>query len=102
MDFLTTLISSAAVVSLVLTIMAKLLPNDRLRRYGVNLGKVITGFGSSKLGKRTWEDLENFFTDSLGVFFSGVKVGLNSDDDQPSSGKTQPNIDKEIGNEPRT
>ncbi len=76
MEFLTDLIALGAIVSFVLTILAKLLPNDKVYAFGVKIGQALNSFGHARIGD-TWEKVEDFFVNSLGQLFSGLKVGLD-------------------------
>lgn len=80
MEFLTNALSSVAVITIILGIFARIVPNTKLRTWGVQLGTVVTGFGSGKLGKASWEKIESFFVNSFGMFFDGFKEGLDSDE----------------------
>ena len=80
MDFITNALSSLAAITIILGVVAKLLPNEKLQSWGFGLGAAITRTASSKLGKASWEKIEDFFVNSFGVFLGGLKGGLNSDD----------------------
>lgn len=67
-------------VGFLLTLIARLIPNEKLDKMGYNFGVAVSKFGVGKLGKASWEKLEDFFENSLGILIEGVKKGLDSDD----------------------
>jgi len=80
------IIGIGSIVGIVLMVIAKLLPNDKLRVYGITIGKTVDIFGRARLGQ-SWEKLEDFLVNSIGVFLEGFKEGL----DYPK-GKDLPDI----------
>ena len=63
-------------------ILFKFVPNSKLEAWGIKLGKLLSKFGRSKLGK-TWEAQENKFTDAIVVFAEGIRKGADLDDKVP-------------------
>lgn len=80
MDMLTNILGAAAAATILLTLAAKFLPNEKVYMWGYELGRSLTTFGTDKAGY-AWEKIEDFLTNSVGIFFNGVRDGLNSDDD---------------------
>lgn len=76
MDILTSIISIGAIVGLVLTVLAKVLPNEKVYDMGIKVGQFLNSFGHAKIGEQ-WESVEDFFINSLGQFFKGIKIGLD-------------------------
>lgn len=98
MDILSTLsglVSIGAVLSFVLLIVGKMLPNEKVFGFGFKLGKTISSIGILKAGDN-WEKFEDFLINSGGQFFSGIKNGLNSDDDDPSIGEPEKEQEKNV------
>ena len=80
------LLLDGTIIAAILLILARLIPNDKLKSYGVKLGTGLSLYGRSKAGAKVWEKLEEFMENSLSVFLEGVKEGLDSDD----GGKDEP------------
>lgn len=87
MEFLTNTAVLGLAASVILLVLAKLLPNEKVYSFGYKLGLALTVFGSAKVG-RGWGKLEDFFINSGGQFFGGLKQGLNSDDDDEPEVRT--------------
>ena len=68
------------IVTTILSILAKVISNDKLYAWGINLGCMITGYGSTHMPKTMYEKIEDYLQNSFGVFFGGVTDGLNMDD----------------------
>jgi len=77
------LLSSAGAVFLCF-IIARIIPNDKLRVWGVTVGKLMTGWFTLKLGRPFWLKLEDFLENSAGAFLEGLREGLDSDDKDPA------------------
>ena len=88
MEMLKNVVLGGAGVSLVLLILARMVPNEKLGAWGEALGKLLSAFGTKKLSKSTWEKVEDFLENSLTVFFAGLRKGLDSDDDQKEEPQT--------------
>lgn len=93
MDILTNILGATGIVVILVTALARFLPNDKLYMWGFDLGKSMTSFGTKKVGY-AWEKLEDFLINSLGVFLDGFRDGLNSDD---SPEKKKPTPPKPVG-----
>jgi len=87
MDFIANSALMGLLVTFVLLVFAKFLPNEKVHSFGYKLGLAITVFGSARVGQG-WGKLEDFFINSGGQFFSGLKQGLNSDDDSEPTPRT--------------
>ena len=78
---------SSAGVTFLLFVVARILPNEKIKAAGVRVGRGLSLFGVGKLGKALWEKVEDFLENSSTVFLDGVKEGLDADDnetDQPN------------------
>ncbi len=71
---------SGAGISFLLLILSRMVPNDKLKSASIKAGRIISKTGSSRLGKKFWEGLENYIENSMSVIFSGLKEGWNEDD----------------------
>lgn len=71
---------SAPGAAVLLLIIARLIPNDKLDTFGFKCGCLLTLYGKSKLGKAFWEKIEDFIENSFQVFFCAFQRGLHSDD----------------------
>lgn len=67
-------------LSFFLLVLSRLVPNDKLKKASVNIGRLLSRTGRTKLGKKFWEGLENFIENSLSVIINGLKQGWNEDD----------------------
>ena len=56
------------------------LPNAKANEYGKALGAKMSAFGSAKLGKDSYEKLENNITGTFVSFALGFQEGADSDD----------------------
>lgn len=85
------LLASGAGVTFLLFVVARVMPNDKLRMHGVRVGRFISMFGAGKIGKSLWEKVEDFLESSSTVFLDGVKEGLDADDNETNqSNQTTP------------
>jgi hypothetical protein len=80
MNMVVEILGYGFIVTTVLGICAKLVPNHKLYNWGMMLGSYITMYGSSHMPKSLYEKLEKYVQDSFGTFFGGVTDGLNIDD----------------------
>jgi hypothetical protein len=80
MEFLSDLIASSAIITIILAVIAKLLPNEKVYQIGFSIGSAATKFGAARFGHNTWNKVEDFLVNSFGVFFEGLGYGLNSDE----------------------
>lgn len=81
---LKTIIASLVGLGTFMTLIAKLIPNNKLYRWGFNFGKKVGAIGFLKMGEN-WEKIEDFLINSIGKLLEGTKDGLNSDDDDPNN-----------------
>ena len=88
MNIIGEIIGVGSIIGIVLMVIAKLLPNDKLHSIGVSVGNTIDTFGRSKLGG-SWEKLEDFVVNSAGVFLIGFKVGLDFEGELPPAKKEE-------------
>lgn len=82
MELLTNIITAGAAVTLGLTILAKLLPNDKVYDLGFSVGEWLNGWGTARIGSKSWERVEDFLTNSTGMLLSGMRDGLNEGEDE--------------------
>lgn len=82
MSIIGEIIGIGTIVGIILTAVAKLIPNDKLHRIGLGIGNALETFGKARMGE-TWEKVEDVLVDSIGVFLDGVKVGLDPKEDSP-------------------
>jgi hypothetical protein len=90
----------AAIVGLIITIISRFIPNEKLEAFGLKAGKKISTFGRNKLGVKVWEKIEDFFVESFGAFLEGLHTGLRFDneDEEKTAEKTETNPGKNPGN----
>ena len=80
MEILGSILSIGAIITVVISLIAKFLPNEKVYNLGYKAGLALTVFGTIKAGT-AWEKIEDFLLNSFGQFFAGFRVGLNSDDE---------------------
>jgi hypothetical protein len=80
-DFLQSPTVIGAGVTVGLFVLARVIPNDKLQAMGRGIGLAVTKVGAGRLGKKAWEKVEGFLENSSGAFLTGIKEGLNSDDE---------------------
>lgn len=68
------------VIGLVLTLIARLIPNEKLYAWGLMAGRFFNVLGTTKIGAPAWEKLEHFLVNSVGEYLRGMKDGLEEDD----------------------
>lgn len=81
-DILANVLLSGVGGSLLVLLLARLMPDAKLQALGTSLGAKLSALGRHKLGKPFYEAVENFAQHSLGVFLQGVSTGLDKDDNQ--------------------
>ena len=69
-----------AVLGIVLSGLARVIPNEKLYAFGLKTGKFFNSFGTAKMGSASWEKLEDFLVNSIGEYLRGIKVGLDADE----------------------
>lgn len=79
MELFGDIISWAAIATIAIQFIMRILPNDKIWDFGFSIGKTVTTWGSTKFGV-VYTKVEEYFQESFGIFFSGVSSGLNSDD----------------------
>ena len=80
MEILQNVVLSASGASIVLMVLARLVPNDRLLAWCRAAGAALSGFGRGRLGRGFWEQIESFVENSIAVAWQGFREGLNRDD----------------------
>jgi len=80
LENINSIISLTTVIGLLLTIVARLVPNEKMFSLGLSMGKFLDGFGSTKIGSVAWEKIEYFLINSVGEFIRGFKSGLDDED----------------------
>jgi len=79
-NILASIVLSGAGASMLVIILARLIPNDKLHAVSIKLGRLLSTVGRSHLGCAFWEKIEDFFEKSFSVFWRGFRQGLNADD----------------------
>lgn len=79
LENINSIISLATVIGFGITLIARLIPNEKIFNLGLKAGKFLDSFGSLKLGSATWEKVEHFLVNSIGEFLRGFKSGLDDD-----------------------
>lgn len=80
MEAIVKVILGSLSVGTVIMVLARIIPNDKVRAAGVSSGLFISVLGMKRFGRRTWEKIEDFLENSVGVFLVGLKAGLDQDD----------------------
>lgn len=73
------MIASGVGASIVLAIIARLIPNDKLYSFGFRLGQTLSRIAVLRFGA-AWETVEDFALNSIGKILYGFRAGLQSDD----------------------
>lgn len=81
LDIITSVISIGVIISLVITIISRFIPNDKLYSIGLKFGKTITTFCSNKLGCAVWDKIEVFLIEAFRFFLLGLHDGLRFDNE---------------------
>lgn len=79
-SIIASIVLSGAGASFLMLFLTRLIPNDKLYLACVNIGKFLTGYGRSRMGRKFWEKLEDYIENSIGICWDGLRAGLNSDD----------------------
>jgi hypothetical protein len=85
-DVISNIVLSGAGATFLLFVVARLLPNDKLRAAGLAIGRAASSIGVHKLGRAFWEKIEDFLENSSGVFLVGLREGLDEDDQAGTPG----------------
>lgn len=78
-DFLQGILLSSPAIGVLLLLLARIIPNKKLKEIGVSHGKKLTALAKGKMGK-PWEKIETFIQNSFSVYWDGFQEGLDSDD----------------------
>jgi len=79
LEQITNVISLTTIITFALALIARFIPNDKIYGYGLRIGQILDGFGSTKFGSIAWEKIEDFLINSVGEFLRGFKSGLDDD-----------------------
>ena len=82
-EFLTSplgLTIGGGVVAILLAIVGKYITPEKVEAWGEAHGTWSTALGSSKLGKATWNKIENYGQTLRKAYFKGYDRGADSDD----------------------
>ena len=71
------IVGVGSVAGIVLMILSKFIPNNKLYAFGYKLGDSANTFGTARMGTVVWEKIEDFLINSVGVMLSGFKDGLD-------------------------
>lgn len=77
LDLLNDTLTLGLFLGLITSLIARFVPNEKLFSWGVKIGQLLNGFGTSKIGSIAWEKIEDFLINSIGEFFRGIKSGLD-------------------------
>lgn len=95
LPYISQFLGGTVAIGIVLAVVARVIPNEKLYAWGYKLGVMGGAFGSLKVG-RGWNAIEGFLINSLGELFRGIKDGLTSDDSgdpqQPSNNDGNPDV----------
>lgn len=80
LEFITNILTLGAGLGIILATVARFIPNDKLYAWGVKSGQFFNSLGTSKMGTKSWEKLEDFLVNSIGEYLKGVKIGLDDDE----------------------
>jgi hypothetical protein len=94
-NMITQIISIGGAISVGITILTRILPNDKVYMMGWGVGVALTKFGKGKTAG-AWESIETFFTESLNYLFCGLKDGMNSDDGNGGLPPNPPKVEKKV------
>jgi hypothetical protein len=72
------ILGGASIVAAILAMLAKILPDDKLYKWGLAIGVAASAFGNKRIP--SYERIERFLQDSLRAFFVGLEDGINGDD----------------------
>lgn len=75
-------VGTTAIIGIVTTLIATMVKAGQFHTYGYTVGKWISKFGSARLGKTTWEKIEDLFSTVVISFAMGVKDGADWDDQE--------------------
>ena len=81
MEFLTNALSLLSSLGIILVFVTRFLPNEKLYAWGLKSGQFLNSFGKARMGSTAWEKLEDFLVNSIGEYLKGVKIGLDSDEE---------------------
>ena len=82
MSIITEFIGVGAISTIILMVIAKVLPNEKTYIWGIKSGQFLDSFGHAKIGN-SWEKVEDLFINSFGRFFAGLKIGFDLPIDDP-------------------
>ena len=74
------IVLSGTGAAFVLLFLTRLLPNDKLKAAFLSIGRFLTGYGRSRLGKTFWEKIDDFIENSITACWEGFREGLNVDE----------------------
>jgi hypothetical protein len=80
---ITDVVLTTSGASLIILLLTKWIPNDKLTLWFNGFGRVISSFGRSKFGIIFWEKIEDFLEDSVYVCGRAFLKGLEEDDNSP-------------------
>lgn len=83
MDWLLDFFKGAGVtfiIGIVTFLFTSIIKKGQFENWGIVVGKGLSKFGNSRLGKTVWEKLEDIILVALITFVHGLKKGADSDD----------------------
>jgi len=92
-------VGTTAIIGIVTSLIATMVKAGQFHTYGFAVGKWLSNIGTTRLGKATWEKIEDLFSTTILSFAMGVKDGADWDDQEVKNLLKTSNRD---GNLPRT
>jgi hypothetical protein len=80
LEILGNVLTLGTVIGLILTLIARFIPNEKLYAWGLMSGRFFNVLGTTKIGAPAWERLEDFLVNSVGEYLRGMKDGLDESD----------------------
>ena len=74
------LFTGGSILISVAGIAVAMLKRGQFEGWGYKVGRALSKFASAKIGKSTWEKIEDVITVSFVSFAKGIKEGADSDD----------------------
>ena len=84
LDTITDIITLASTLGVFGVLVTRWIPNTKLYAWGLKSGQFLNSFGKARMGSITWEKLEDFLVNSIGEYLRGIKIGLDSDEEEPN------------------
>jgi hypothetical protein len=79
MEIITNIFGGTAAAIVLVSVLTRFLPNEKLYMWGYEWGLSLSTFATGKIGY-AWNKIEDFICNSIGILFNGFRDGLNADD----------------------